>query len=103
MAQYINSNKPFVFNLNFAPADCTDIEITFKQGETELVKAFADITQNITDTVESDGRWYMPFAFTIEESNMFDADDSIDIQFKIVIAGIQDYTNRCQIKLTDIL
>ena len=103
MPQYINSNKPFTFNLNFNPAECEDLEITFKQGETELVKAFADLTKNIADTVEGNGRWHMPFAFSLAESNQFEAGEFIQIQAKIVLAGIQDYSNLAQLKLTDIL
>lgn len=103
MAQYINSNKPFVMSLNFDPNEASDLKLTFKQGTTELVKTKADLETNIADTIEADGRWAMPFAFTLEESNGFESGEFIELQMMVVIGDIQDYTNLAQMKLTDIL
>ena len=103
MAQYINSNKPFVFSLNFNPNETEELEITFIQFETKIVKTKNDLEEWIPAVKEEDGVWLLPFAFTIDESNRFEPNEEISVQIKVVAGGIQDYTNMAHFMLSDIL
>ncbi|MBR5306889.1 MAG: hypothetical protein IKU47_08205 [Oscillospiraceae bacterium] len=103
MAQYINSNKPFVFSLNFNPNETEELEITFLQFETKIVKTKSELEKWMPEATEENGLWLLPFAFTIEESNRFEPNEEISVQIKVVIGGIQDYTNMVHFMLSDIL
>ena len=103
MAQYINSNKPFLFSLNFNPGEAEELEITFLQLEAKIVKTKSELEKWLPEVTEENGLWLLPFAFTIEESNRFEPNEEISVQIKVVIGEIQDYTNMVHFMLSDIL